>query len=250
MSGHSKWANIKHKKAKEDAKRGKIFTKIARQITSAAREGGGDPDSNFKLRIAIDKAKSVNMPGENIERAIARGIGGVEGDNYEEVTYEGYGPGGVAILVQAMTDNRNRTASDLRYTFSKNGGNLGEAGCVAWMFEKKGLIIVERGEDSAIDEDALMMAALEGGAEDVKTEEDSVEIVTAPEDLEAVENGLKAAGFQPASAEVTMLPQNTIEVEGDAARRVVRLIDALEDLDDVQEVYTNADLSDDAFDDE
>lgn len=244
MAGHSKWANIKHKKAREDAKRGKIFTKIARQITLAAREGGGDPEANFKLRLAINKARTVNMPNENIERAIARGTGALESDNFEEVTYEGYGPGGVAILVEAATDNRNRTASEVRHTFSKNGGNLGETGCVAWMFETKGLIIIQSEEGAAVDEDEVMMAALEAGAEDVRVEEDAIEIITAPEDLEAVEKGLKAAGFQVASAEVTMLPQNTVAVEGEEAQRVLKLIDALEDLDDVQEVYTNADIPD------
>lgn len=244
MAGHSKWANIKHKKAREDAKKGKIFTKIARQITLAAREGGGDPEANFKLRLAINKARTVNMPNENIERAIARGTGALESDNFEEVTYEGYGPGGVAILVEAATDNRNRTASEVRHTFSKNGGNLGETGCVAWMFETKGLIIIQSEEGAAVDEDEVMMAALEAGAEDVRVEEDAIEIITAPEDLEAVEKGLKAAGFQVASAEVTMLPQNTVAVEGEEAQRVLKLIDALEDLDDVQEVYTNADIPD------
>ncbi len=246
MAGHSKWDNIKHKKAKEDAKRGKIFTKIARQITVAAREGGGDPESNFKLRIAVDKARAVNMPNDNIERAIARGTGGGESDNYEEVVYEGYGPGGVAVMVQAMTDNRNRTASDLRYTFSKNGGNLGESGCVAWMFEKKGLILIERTE--AIDEDELMLTALDAGAEDVKVEGEGIEIITDPAEFEAVKTELESASYTLASAEVTMLPQNTVAAEGADAKRTVKLIDALEDLDDVQDVYTNADLPEDAYD--
>lgn len=245
MAGHSKWDNIKHKKAKEDAKRGKIFTKIARQITVAAREGGGDPESNFKLRIAIEKARSVNMPNDNIERAILRGTGGSEAENYEEVIYEGYGPGGVAVLLQAMTDNRNRTASDLRYTFSKNGGNLGESGCVAWMFEKKGLILIEKTE--SIDEDELMMTALEAGAEDVRVEEEGIEIITGPGEFEAVKTALEQGGYTLASAEITMLPQNTVEVHGADAKRVVKLIDALEDLDDVQEVYTNGELPKEAY---
>ena len=194
MAGHSKWANIKHKKQAQDAKRGHAFTKLARQITLAVKEGGADPDSNFKLRLAMDKARDANMPNDNIERAINRGIGGLDGDNYEEMTYEGYGPHGVAILMEILTDNRNRTASEVRHRLSKAGGNLGESGCVAWMFDKKGLIVIEKG--SNIDEDELMMVALEAGADDIKTEDEVLEIITATDKFTEVRDGLCEAGYE------------------------------------------------------
>ncbi|NLV91910.1 MAG: YebC/PmpR family DNA-binding transcriptional regulator [Firmicutes bacterium] len=246
MAGHSKWANIKHKKSKEDAKRGQIFTKIARQITVAVKEGGPDVDSNFRLRLAIDKAREANMPNDNIERAIQRGVGGGDSENYEEVVYEGYGPNGVAVMIQAMTDNRNRTASELRHAFSKHGGNLGESGCVAWMFDKKGVLLIAA--DDSVDEDELMMVALEAGAEDVIVEEEGIEVVTSPSDFQDVKTALEESGYSFSSAEVTMVPQNTVEVDAEQGKKVIRLTDALEDLDDVQEVYTNADIPPEAYD--
>ncbi len=239
MAGHSKWANIKHKKMREDARRGKIFTKVAREIIVAARLGGGDPESNPRLRRAIQKAKAVNMPKENIERAIKRGTGELEGVNYEEVIYEGYGPGGVAILVEAITDNRNRTVSEIRSIFTKNGGNLGEAGCVAWIFEKKGIIVVKD-----VDEDTLMEAALEAGAEDVKEEEGSFQVITSAEELEGVRETLEAKGIKVESSEITYIPQNTVSVDGEKAEKLLKLLNALEGHDDVQNVYANFDMPD------
>lgn len=236
MAGHSKWANIKHKKAKEDAKRGQVFTKAARQITVAAKEGGSDPETNFKLRLAIDNARSVNMPNDNIDRAISRGAGGLDGDNYEEIVYEGYGPKGVAMLIDALTDNRNRTASELRHCFSKWGGNLGESGCVAWMFEKKGLLILDR---EGLDEDALMLAALEAGAEDVESEGDVLKVITEPGEFSDVRTQLKQAGYAFLASEITMLPSSTVSVEDDDLAGIERLIESLEELDDVQQVYAN-----------
>ncbi len=236
MAGHSKWANIKHKKAKEDAKRGQMFTKIARQIMVAAKEGGSDPETNFRLRLAMDNAKSVNMPNDNIERAISRGAGDLGGENYEEIVYEGYGPNGVAILMDALTDNRNRTASELRHCFSKLGGNLGESGCVAWMFDKKGLLVLER-ED--IDEDELMLAALEAGAADVESEGDVMKVITEPTDFSDVRSKLEKEGFSFLASEITMLPKNTVAVDDDDLAVIERLIESLEDLDDVQQVYAN-----------
>ena len=241
MAGHSKWANIKHKKAKADATRGKMFTKLTKAIMLAAKEGGGDPETNFKLRVAIEKAKEVNMPNDNIERAIKRGSGQLEGVNYEEITYEGYGPSGVAIMVELITDNRNRTASDIRYIFSKHGGNLGESGCVAWLFEKKGILLVNR--DDA-DEEELMMYAIDGGAEDFKIEEEGFEIITEPKELEKVKSYLDQAGISIESAEITMIPSNSVDVNGEDAVRLMKLIDALEDNDDVQEVYGNYEIPD------
>ncbi len=237
MAGHSKWANIKHKKAREDAKRGKIFTKVTREIIVAARLGGGDPDKNPRLRRAIQKAKSVNMPKENIERAIKRGTGELEGVSYEEVVYEGYGPGGVAILVEAITDNRNRTVSEIRTIFSKHGGNLGEAGCVAWMFERKGVITVKD-----VDEDLLMEVAIEAGAEDVSQEEGLFSVITAVEDLDRVREAIEAKGIKVESARLTYIPQSTVRVEGEKAEKLIKLLDALEDHDDVQNVYANFDV--------
>jgi len=241
MSGHSKWSTIKRKKAKIDAEKGKIFTRLAREIIIAARQGGGDPEANARLKAAIQRAKEANIPNENIQRAIMRGTGELGGANYEELVYEGYGPGGVAVMMEIGTDNRNRTAGEIRHLFSKHGGNLGESGCVSWMFDKKGLIVVERGE-TTLDEDELMLLALEAGAEDMKTEEDSYEIITAPGDLEAVRQSLAAKGVPMAVADVTMLPQTTVRLQGKEAEQMSRLIDALEDHDDVQEVYTNCDL--------
>jgi YebC/PmpR family DNA-binding regulatory protein len=239
MSGHSKWHTIKHKKGAADARRGRVFTRIIKELTVAARNGGGDPDSNPRLRTVIADAKAVNMPAENIKRAIRRGTGEEEGVNYEEVTYEGYGPGGVALLVETMTDNRNRTVGEIRHLFSKHGGNLGETNSVAWMFEKKSQVVVERGD---LDEDALMDAALEAGAEDVKDEGGAWEIVAPPDAHQAVVEAVKALGVEPASAEVAMLPQNYIKLEGRTAQQMLKLMDALEEHDDTRHVWSNFDV--------
>lgn len=242
MSGHSKWHNIRLRKGKQDAVRSKLFTKIAREIIVAAREGGGSPDSNLRLKFAIQKARENSMPQDNIKRAIQRGTGEVEGANYEEMTYEGYGPAGVAILVKCLTDNRNRTVAELRNIFSKCGGNLGESGCVAWMFEQKGLIQIPIDKS---DEDSVMMATMDAGAEDIKVEEDTIEVSTRPEDLNAVRDALTAAGIEFASAEVTMIPQNVIRIEeSKEASQILRLMDALDDNDDVQQAYANFDIPD------
>ncbi|MDD4658022.1 MAG: YebC/PmpR family DNA-binding transcriptional regulator [Eubacteriales bacterium] len=238
MAGHSKWANIKHKKARQDASRGKIFTKITREIIVAVRHGGDDPDGNMQLRMALNKARAANIPNDNINRAIARAVGSSESDNLEEINYEGYGPGGVAVLLDILTDNRNRTAGEIRYIFSRNGGNLGETGCVGWMFKRKGLILVEEG---AADEEELMLAALEAGAEDVRDEGQGWEIITAPENLEPVKDALEAQGIALAAAEITMLPDTLSE----GPAQVMDLIDALEEHDDVQNVYTNWDMPED-----
>lgn len=240
MAGHSKWANIKHKKAANDAKRGKIWTKLIREVTVAARAGGGDPSANPRLRLAMDKAVGANMPKDTIERAIKRGAGGDDNDNYDEIRYEGYGPGGTAIIVDCMTDNRNRTASEVRHAFSKHGGNLGTDGSVAYMFTKQGIISFAPGAD----EDALMDAALEAGAEDVVTGDDgSVDVITTPDDFEQVKEAITSAGLNPDNAEVTFSAGTSAALEGDDAEKLMRLVDTLEDLDDVQEVYTNADIS-------
>jgi len=240
MSGHSKWSSIKHKKGAADAKRGKIFTKLIKEITVAARMGGsGDPDSNPRLRTAVAAAKAENMPKDNIERAIKKGTGELEGVNYEESTYEGYGPGGAAVLLESLTDNKNRAVADIRHIFSKCGGNLGENGCVAWMFDKKGYIVVER---SAIDEDTLMEAALDAGAEDVREDESNYEVITDPEDFEAVKAAVDEKAIPYLDAEVTMLPQTSTNLQGKEAEQMIRLMDMLEDCDDVQKVYTNADI--------
>lgn len=243
MSGHSKWANIKRTKEKVDAAKGKAFSRVARDIIKAARRGGGNPDANFQLRTAILKAREVNMPADNIKRAIQKGTGELGGAAVEEFYYEGYGPGGAAVMLEILTDNRNRTAGDVRFIFSKNGGNLGETGCVSWMFNKKGVISVSR-EDAKQSEDDVMMAALEAGAEDMRADEDSFEILTAPEDLEKVRLSLEQAGLQAASADVTLLPTTTVELTGDDAQKMLKLIDMLEDHDDVSNVYTNADIPD------
>ncbi|MDD5665988.1 MAG: YebC/PmpR family DNA-binding transcriptional regulator [Actinomycetota bacterium] len=242
MSGHSKWHSIKHKKGAADAKRGQMFSKLSRAIIVAAREGGGNPDANIALANAIEKAKSYSMPKDNIERAIKRGTGEGSGDVFEKIVYEGYGANGVAIMVDVMTDNRNRTASDIRRIFSRTGGSLGTSGSVAWMFEKKGNIIVNK--DKEVDEDTLLETALEAGAEDMSSEDDHWEIVTDAESFRGVVDALKEAGFEPVSAEVTMMPQNTVKLDKDTAKKVLRLVDALEDYEDVQEVYANFDIPD------
>ncbi len=243
MSGHSKWSSIKHKKGALDAKRGKIFTKLIKEITVAARMGGsGDPDANPRLRTAIAAAKAENMPKDNIERAIKKGTGELEGVSYEESTYEGYGPGGAAVLVESLTDNKNRAVADIRHIFSKCGGNLGENGCVAWMFDKKGYLVVAR---SAVDEDTLMEAALDAGAEDVREDESNYEVITAPEDFDAVKAAVDEKAIPYLDAEVTMLPQTSTNLQGKEAEQMIRLMDMLEDCDDVQKVYTNADIPED-----
>ncbi len=239
MSGHSKWHSIKHKKGATDAKRGKLFTKFIKEITVAARAGGGDPDANARLRKAILDAKAGNMPNDTIDRAVRRGTGAEEGVTYDEITYEGYGPGGVAMLIEAMTDNRNRTVAEIRHIFSKNGGNLGESGSVGWLFEKKGYIVVEK---RAKPEEELFDIAIEGGADDVRDDGDNVEIITSPENFESVQSAIKAAGIEPQVAEVSMVPQNYIKLEGSSAQQMLRLMESMEDHDDVQKVYANFDI--------
>ena len=240
MSGHSKWHTIKHKKGALDAKRGKIFTKLIKEITVAARVGGsGNLDDNARLRKAVSDAKGQNMPNDTIDRAIKRGTGELEGVNYEEITYEGYGINGVAVLVETMTDNRNRTVAELRHLFSKNGGNLGEAGSVAWMFDKKGLIIVDK---EAKSEDELFELVIEAGADDLQDEGDVFEIYTAPENFDAVLDAVKAAGIEPQAAEISQVPQNFIKLEGADAQKMLKLYDAIDDNDDVQKVHANFDI--------
>jgi YebC/PmpR family DNA-binding regulatory protein len=246
MAGHSKWANIKHRKGAADARRGKVFTKLIKEITVAARMGGGDIAANPRLRRAVDAAKTENMPKDNIDRAINKGTGELEGVNYEESTYEGYGPGGAAVFVESLSDNKNRAVSEIRHCFSKCGGNLGAGGCVAWMFDTKGYLVVEK---SATDEDQLMEVALEAGAEDVREDGSNFEVITAPEDFEAVKEAIDTAGITYIDAEVTMLPQNTTSLEGKEAQQMIRLMDMLDNCDDVQKVYTNADIPDDMVDD-
>ncbi len=240
MAGHSKWANIKFKKAAADAKRGRIFTKLARELTVAAREGGPDPDTNPRLRLAIDKAYSSNMPKDNVERAVKKGSGELEGEAYEEARFEGYGPGGVAIMIDCMTDNRNRTVAEVRHAFSKHGGNLGTDGSVAFLFNQTGVISYP----ADTDEDALMEAAIEAGAEELVTNDDgSMDVLVPPEDFGRVRDELIAAGLEPENAEVTMRPTTSAEVEGEDAERVLRLLNTLDDLDDVQNVHSNASFS-------
>jgi len=240
MSGHSKWHTIKHKKGATDAKRGKIFTKLIKEITVAARTGGsGDIDSNARLRKAVTDAKGQNMPNDTIDRAIKRGTGELEGGQYDEVLYEGYGPNGVAVMVEAMTDNRNRTVAEIRHIFSKNGGNMGESGSVGWMFDKKGYFVVDKAAKS---EDELFEIAIDAGADDMQDEGDVFEIFSAPENFEAVNDALKSAGIEPQAAEVSMVPQNYIKLEGGDAKTMMKLYDALEDNDDVQKVYANFDI--------
>ncbi len=241
MAGHSKWANIKHKKSKEDARRGKLFSKLSKMISVAAREGGGDPEMNADLRLAIQKAKDNNMPSDNIDRAIKRGTGDLEGVNYEKYVYEGYGPGGVALYLELMSDNRNRTAAELRHILSKHGGNLGEAGCVAWMFNRKGQLVVDL-EKTNIGEDELMMKALEAGAEDVIVEGNMVTIYTDPSNFEEARKNLEEDGLEFSAGDIAMIPENSIKLERATAKKTLHLMEALEDHDDVQEVYSNFDI--------
>jgi YebC/PmpR family DNA-binding regulatory protein len=241
MAGHSKWANIKHKKGREDAKRGKVFSKIVKELTVAARLGGGDPEANPRLRLSLDKARAANMPKDNIERAIKKGTGAADGVDYEEVTYEGYGPGGVAVLVKVLTDNRNRIVAEVRHAFSKNNGNLGENGCVGWMFDSKGYMAVPA---DAVDEERLLDLALEAGAEDVREAGDVWEVITAPGEFETVRDALQAAGLELQEPDVTMLPQTTVKIEGKTVEQMLRLMEYLEDNDDVQNVYANFDIDD------
>jgi YebC/PmpR family DNA-binding regulatory protein len=241
MSGHSKWASIKHKKAAVDAKRGKIFSKLIKELTVAARIGGGDPTANPRLRTAISTAKGVNMPNENIERAIKKGTGELPGTSYEEVSYEGYGPGGAAVMLEVMTDNKNRTVAEIRSIFAKNGGSLGETGCVNWMFEKKGLIAVPK---ETVGEDELMAVALDAGAEDFKVVENAFEILTSPEDFERIKKAIQDKHITPAVAQISMIPQSTVKLADNKARQMLKLMDLLEDHDDVQEVYSNFDIPD------
>lgn len=250
MSGHSKWANIKHKKAKADAQKGKIFTKLGREIIVAARAGGGEPNNNFRLKIAVENAKAANMPNDNIQRAIQKGIGGGEGTNYEELRYEGYGPGGVAVMVNVVTDNRNRTAGEMRHIFSKNGGNLGETGCVNWMFNEKGQLTVPK-EDLKLDEDELMLLALEAGAEDMEQEEESFIIYTDPVEMESVRQMLLDQDVTISEAVVNLIPQNTVEIaDPEQAKKLLRLMDLLEEHDDTQGVYANFELADSLSEDD
>ncbi len=239
MSGHSKWHSIKHKKGAIDAKRGRAFTKLIKEITIAARIGGGDPEGNPRLRKAISDAKAVNMPADNVKRAVMKGTGELEGGIIEEIMYEGYGPGGVALIVETVTDNRNRTVSEIRHVFSKNGGNMGEAGSVSWMFSKKGYISIE---NSSVDEDTIMSLALDNGADDFQSHGNNYEIYTAPNAMDAVVEALKAKGIEPTSAEISMIPTNTVKVEGKNAQQVLKLMEALDDHDDVQHVYANFDM--------
>jgi len=241
MSGHSKWAQIKHKKSKMDRERGRLFSKLIREITVAARMGGGDVEGNPRLRAAIQAAKAANMPQENIERAIKRGTGELPGVNYEDVVYEGYGPSGVALMVEVTTDNRKRTVAEIRHLFEKYGGHLGEGGSVSWMFETKGLIVVEK---DAVDEETLMMVALDAGAEDIRDTGDSFEVITEPGEFEGVKRALDANGIQYTHAELTRLPQTTVHVEGKDAERLIGLLEALEDHDDVRKVYSNFEMDD------
>ena len=242
MSGHSKWSSIKHKKGAADAKRGKIFSKLIKEITVAARMGGGgDPASNPRLRTAIQAAKNENMPKDNIERAIKKGTGELEGANYEENIYEGYGPGGAAVFIESLTDNKNRAVSEIRHIFSKYGGNMGETGCVAWMFTKKGYISVLKSE---VQEETLMETVLEAGAEDVREDDKYFEVITAPEDFETVKGAIETASIAFETAEVTMVPSNTTDLTGKDAERMIKLMDAMDDCDDVQKVHTNADIPD------
>ena len=244
MSGHSKWSTIKHKKGAADAKRGKVFTKLIKEVMVAARFGGGDPDGNPRLRTAIVAAKGVNMPKDNIERAIKKGTGELEGTHYEEFTYEGYAPGGVAIMVDIMTDNKNRTIADVRHIFSKNNGRIGETGCVSYMFLKKGLIVLEKKD---VNEDQLMEIALDVGADDVNDEGDTFEVVTDTKNFEKVKNALDKNSIKYTLAEITMVPQNTIRIEGKEAEQTLRLVEMLEDSDDVQKVYANFDIPDEVL---
>jgi YebC/PmpR family DNA-binding regulatory protein len=241
MSGHNKWSTIKHKKGAADAKRGKIFSKLIKEITIAARVGGGDPDGNPRLRTAVNAARAANMPKDNVDRAIKRGTGEIAGVSYEEVVYEGYGPGGVAVLVEALTDNKNRTVAEIRHIFDKYNGNLGESGCVAWIFQKKGLIVIPAAQ---LHEDEVMELALEAGAQDVSHEVDTFEITTEPSDLETVRKAIEDKGWKIELAEITMVPQNNVKLEGKKAEQMLKMMDTLDDHDDLQKVFANFDISD------
>jgi YebC/PmpR family DNA-binding regulatory protein len=244
VAGHSKWAQIKRKKAVNDNKRGQHFTKLIREITVAARSGGGDPGMNPRLRLAVDTAKQANMPAENIDRAIKKGTGELEGVDYQEISYEGYGPGGVAIYIETLTDNPNRTVSEIRYVMSRNDGSMGTSGSVAWQFERKGQVYVDA---RRYDEDSTLMAALEAGADDMRREDDVYVITTELTSFNATQEGLRAAGIEIDQAELTMLAKNTVDIGGDDARKLLKLLDALDDLDDVQKVHSNADIDEAAF---
>lgn len=239
MSGHSKWSTIKHKKGAADAKRGKLFSKLIKEITVAARIGGGDPGSNSRLRTVLDKARTANMPNDNITRAIKKGTGELEGSSFEEAVFEGYGPGGVALYIEVLTDNRNRTVAELRHLLSKLGGNLGEAGCVAWMFSKHGVLTFDK---AAVDENKLMELALESGAEDIKDEEDTLTVLTDPASFDEVKRACEAGGLTAIEAAISMVPQNTIKLQGSEAEKMLKLMEALEDHDDVQNVSANFDI--------
>lgn len=241
MSGHSKWSTIKRKKEKNDAQRGRIFTKLVKEITIAAREGGGNVNVNARLRTAVLTSRAENVPQANIDRAIARGTGELEGIMYEELTYEGYGPAGVAVLIEAVTDNKNRTTPEIRHAFSKNGGNIGDTGCVAWMFDQKGLILVTK---EGQDEDEIMMIALDAGAEDIQDEGDTFDVFTSPSEFESVRSQLIENGIEPLRAEISRIPQSTVAIEGQEAEQLLRLLEVLEEHDDVQNVYANFDMDD------
>jgi YebC/PmpR family DNA-binding regulatory protein len=240
MSGHNKWSTIKHKKGAADAKRGKLFSKLIKEITVAARQGGGDPEGNPRLRTAVQSARAANMPKDNIDKAIKRGTGEIAGVSYEEVTYEGYGPGGVAVLLETLTDNKNRTVAEVRKIFDKYGGSLGESGCVAWLFDKKGVIEIS---GQGLDEDEVMEVALESGAQDVKLDGDLYEIVSEPGDFEAVKSAVEEKGWSVQMANISMIPQNTVRLEGKKAEQMLKMMDALDDNDDVQNIHANFDIS-------
>ena len=246
MSGHSKWASIKHKKAIVDVKKGKVFSKVSKELSVAAKIGGSDPGMNPRLRLAIDRARGANMPADNIKKAVMKGTGELPGMSYEETVYEGYGPGGAALILEVLTDNKNRTISELRHIMSRHGGNIGETGCVAWMFDKKGYLLVDK---KTIDEDALMSAALDAGAEDIKNspEEENYEIITAPEDLTGVREFLEKQNIAPNLSEVTLIPKNYVKLEAEDAGKMLKLMDALEDHDDIQNVYANFDIPEEAL---
>jgi YebC/PmpR family DNA-binding regulatory protein len=243
MAGHSKWKNIQHRKGRQDAIRAKIFTKISKEIFVAVRNGGPDPNTNMRLKVALQKAKDNNVPNENVERTIKKATGDLEGITYEEITYEGYGPGGVAVMVEVLTDNRNRSAAEVRHIFSKNGGNMGESGCVSFLFNRKGQITINK-QEYTLDEDEVMMVALEAGAEDIETTEESITILTSPDELEVVRESLVSAGIPIASSEVTMVPTTTVKITGDDAVKMLKLMDMMEESDDIQNVYANFEIDD------
>ncbi|MCA0986197.1 YebC/PmpR family DNA-binding transcriptional regulator [Guptibacillus algicola] len=246
MAGHSKWKNIQRRKNAQDAKRGKVFMKLAKEIFVAAKQGGGDPETNPALRLAIDKAKSANMPNDNIDRAIKKATGDLDGVHYEEIVYEGYGPGGAAVMVELLTDNKNRTAAEIRHAFSKNKGNMGENGCVSFMFDRRGLFVIDRSENDA-DADELMLEVIDAGAEEMETHEDSFEIYTDAQEFQAVKDELEKKNIVYSSAEITMIPQTYAPLDAEDGLDMLKLIDMLEDNDDVQEVYHNADISDEVY---